>query len=80
MEEFTVTTAKQLAAVAAMVNANGANKMLLTDGTNTVVSNSFEGITIKLGADIDLSAHYWTPIGLDKTHSSKAALMEQDIV
>ncbi|HWP80822.1 MAG TPA: GLUG motif-containing protein [Candidatus Acidoferrum sp.] len=45
---YTVTTAGELAWVAQYVN-NG-------DG-------DFDGYTIKLGADIDLSAHYWAPIG-----------------
>ena len=28
--------------------------------------NDFSGYTIKLGNDIDLAAHYWTPIGLNE--------------
>ncbi|MBE8951553.1 MAG: hypothetical protein SR1Q7_00205 [Quinella sp. 1Q7] len=44
---ITITTAQQLAALAKAVN----------NGTN------FRGITIKLGADIDLNNIDWTPIG-----------------
>jgi hypothetical protein len=44
---FTITTAEQLAGLAKLVS----------DG------NSFAGKTVKLGADIDLSTHYWLPIG-----------------
>ena len=44
---ITITTAEQLAKVAAMVNAG----------------NTFEGKTIKLGSNIDLANREWTPIG-----------------
>ncbi|MBR4152436.1 MAG: hypothetical protein IKT98_05700, partial [Selenomonadaceae bacterium] len=44
---ITITTAEQLAALAAAVN----------DGTD------YSGITIKLDADLDLSGYNWTPIG-----------------
>lgn len=44
---YTITTPEQLAWVANQVN-NG---------------NSFAGYSISLGADIDLNAHYWVPIG-----------------
>lgn len=46
--EFTLTTAQQLAGLAALVG----------DGA------SFQDKTVKLGADIDLSAHFWMPIGI----------------
>ena len=45
--EFTISTAAQLAKFASMVNAE----------------NNFSGKTVTLSADLDLSAHYWTPIG-----------------
>lgn len=45
--EFTLTTPAQLAGLAKLVN----------DG------NGFYGKTVKLGADIDLGAHCWWPIG-----------------
>ncbi len=46
--EFTITTAAQLAGLAKLVNEG----------------NTFEGKTIKLGGDIDLTGKEWTPIGL----------------
>lgn len=45
--EFTLSTGAQLAGLAQLVNGG----------------NSFEGKTIKLGADIDLDNKEWTPIG-----------------
>ncbi len=45
--EFTITTAEQLAGLAELVNGG----------------NSFNGKTIKLTADLDLSNYAWTPIG-----------------
>jgi len=45
----TLTTPNQLAGLAYLVNGG----------------NTFEGKTVTLGADIDLSGHYWIPIGLD---------------
>ena len=47
--EFTLTTAKQLAGLAKLVNAGECYTRKLT---------------FKLGADIDLSAHQWVPIGI----------------
>ena len=44
---ITIANAGQLAKLAAVANENA----------------DFDGITIKLMADIDLSAHYWVPIG-----------------
>ena len=44
---ITIANAGQLAKLAAVANENA----------------DFDGITIKLTADIDLSAHYWVPIG-----------------
>lgn len=49
-ESFTITTAAELAGLAALVNNGDAA--------------TFAGKTVTLGADIDLSAHYWTPIGV----------------
>ena len=48
---FTIENAAQLAQFAYMVN-NG---------------QSFSGKTVTLGADIDLSAHYWVPIGCERS-------------
>ena len=46
--EFYISTAAQLAQFAYMVNNS---------------SKQFSGKTVRLIADIDLSAHYWVPIG-----------------
>lgn len=46
---YTITTAEELAWIASQVNGE--------------VSNSFEGKTIILNNDIDLTDHEWTPIG-----------------
>lgn len=46
--EFYISTAEQLAQFASMVNNS---------------SKQFSGKTVRLIADIDLSAHYWVPIG-----------------
>lgn len=45
--EYTLNTAEQLAGLAQLVNQG----------------NTFKGVTISLGSNIDLSAHSWTPIG-----------------
>lgn len=45
--EYTLSTAEELAGLAKLVNGG----------------ELLDGKTIKLGANIDLSAHYWTPIG-----------------
>ena len=33
---------------------------------------NFSGKTVTLGADIDLSAHYWVPIGCEKDAEASA--------
>ena len=45
--EFTIDSAEKLAGLAKLVNEG----------------KSFTGVTITLGKDIDLGAHYWEPIG-----------------
>lgn len=50
---FTISTAEQLAQFAYIVNSSSTN-----------FEYSFDGKTVKLAADIDLSAHYWEPIGI----------------
>jgi len=50
---FTLTTAGQLAGLAVL--NNGLNGQALID---------FAGKTIKMGANIDLTGHLWTPIGI----------------
>jgi len=52
-DSFTITTAAELAGLAALVN----------NGDENGDAATFAGKTVTLGADIDLSAHYWTPIG-----------------
>ena len=49
--EFVITTAEQLAGFAALVNEG----------------KTFEKVTVKLGANIDLGGLKWTPIGDNKT-------------
>lgn len=51
---FTLTTAKELAGLAYILNAN--NNSRFSD-------EMFDGKTILLGADIDISANEWVPIG-----------------
>jgi hypothetical protein len=50
---FTISTAAQLAKFASIVNAG----------------NNFSGKTITLAEDIDLSEHYWLPIGVYESYS-----------
>ena len=52
---FTISTAAQLAKFTSIVNAG----------------NNFSGKTITLSADINLSAHYWLPIGTLDDYSFK---------
>ncbi len=52
--EFYISTAAQLAQFAYMVNNS---------------SKQFSGKTIRLMADIDLSAHYWVPIGVKESRA-----------
>ncbi len=51
--EFTLTTAAQLAGLAAIVNGKATG----------IAADDFDGKTIKLGADVDLGGYDWTPIG-----------------
>ena len=55
--EFTITTAAQLAKFAAMVNIPKSDK--------SASQYSFEGKTVKLANDIDLSEHEWVAVGFD---------------
>ena len=52
--EFYISTAAQLAQFAYMVNNS---------------SKQFSGKTVRLIADIDLSAHYWVPIGVKESRA-----------
>lgn len=49
---ITITTPQQLAALAVAVNGG----------------KNYSGFTVTLGANIDLSAHFWTPIGKSSTY------------
>ena len=51
-DTYLVTNAQQLAQFAWRVNQSNQSSM-------------FQGKTVKLMADIDLSAHYWTPVGVN---------------
>ncbi len=51
--EYTISTAAQLAGLASLVN-----------GTDKV---TFEGKTVKIGADLDMGSFEWTPIGNNTT-------------
>jgi len=53
--EYVITTAAQLAGLSFYVNGWGPNA--------TTDKETLRYTTIKLGADIDMSAHYWVPIG-----------------
>lgn len=54
--EYRITTAEQLAGLAQLVN----------DKTTSVL---FEGKTIYLENDLDLSGHQWSPIGIGSNHA-----------
>ncbi len=60
--EFILNTAEQLAGLATLVNKR----------------NSFEGKTVKLGADIDLSKYVWIPIGCSESVPFKGVLDGQN--
>ena len=55
-----ISTAEQLAYYAYAVNNN--------KKTSGSASGYYCGRTVELMADIDLSAHYWTPIGINKNY------------
>ncbi|MBQ8388509.1 MAG: right-handed parallel beta-helix repeat-containing protein [Clostridia bacterium] len=62
--ELTVSTAEELAGLAAIVNGVKSDiSKLSTDTTETTIKDDFEGQTIKLASDIDLNGFEWTPIG-----------------
>ena len=63
--EFTLTTAEQLAGLAAIVNGTAQSGVATyaTDGEVQTFIDSFAGKTVKLSADMDLDYRAWTPIG-----------------
>jgi hypothetical protein len=52
--------------------AEFAGLAVLSNGMGGGAAVSFADVTVTLGADIDLSAHYWTPIGLPTIESTQA--------
>ncbi|MBQ8421467.1 MAG: hypothetical protein IJX11_04315 [Bacteroidales bacterium] len=62
---YIITTAEQLAWFRDMVNGNveaSASTASVKSGTN-LPAETFEGKTVRLGADIDLAGQEWEPIG-----------------
>ena len=66
-ETFTITSAEDLAGLAAIVNGTATAEMVTysADSEPTTIQDSFAGKTIALAADIDLANGAWTPIGTD---------------
>ena len=63
--EFVLTSAEDLAGLAAIVNGTATDEMATyaADGAVATIQDSFAGKTVKLGSDIDLNNAAWTPIG-----------------
>ena len=62
--EFTIYSAEELAGFAALVNGTAtAPTTTFAAGSAATVTDSFKGQTVKLGGNIDLAGHPWTPIG-----------------
>ena len=59
--EFIITRPEQLAGLSILCNGNGTGPLT---GAN---ENGTRGKIFKLGADLDLSKHYWVPIGRAQT-------------
>ncbi|MBQ8818808.1 MAG: leucine-rich repeat domain-containing protein [Clostridia bacterium] len=69
-DPYEISTAAQLAGLAALVNEYDGSSVVLTDAEgNTATATNFfknsEHQHVKLTADIDLSEHSWVPIGID---------------
>ena len=73
-EEFTISTAEELAGLAALVNGTNvapdrvvtyalANEGEASAEETVPVQESFAGVTVKLGGNIDLKNMNWAPIG-----------------
>ena len=74
--EYTITTPGQLAYLAYLVNSEtteySGDSKITNLGIRYYYADSYSklsGYTFKLGADIDLSAYAWEPIGRDAHHS-----------
>lgn len=61
-EEYVITTPEQLAGLLALTAANDSTSIKDKYGKTAARVQNFNDKTIKLGNDIDLSAHYWTGI------------------
>ena len=63
---YEISTAAQLAALAALVNRGDGNVTELTGiNDSTATTSHFSGKFIKLSKDIDISGKQWIPIGID---------------
>ena len=74
---YTISTNEQLAGLMVIVNADTNTTIIDKYNKGVTIENtqvSFHGYTIKLTADIDLSAHEWVPIGKDNNHPFNASL------
>ncbi|MBE6553932.1 MAG: hypothetical protein E7666_06270, partial [Ruminococcaceae bacterium] len=77
-DPYEISTAAQLAGLAALVNAYDGSTVELTDAqgntaTATVFFKNGEKQHVKLTADIDLSEHGWMPIGMGSTNVFKGS-------
>ena len=62
--EFTIYSAEELAGFAALVNGTAtAPATTFAADSAATVTDSFKGQTVKLGGNIDLAGHPWTPAG-----------------
>lgn len=62
--EYTLTSAEELAGLAAIVNGTAvAPAVTYAAAESTAIKDNFKGKTIKLGGNIDLNDISWTPIG-----------------
>ena len=69
--EYTISSAEQLAGLAAIVNGTATSPVTTFAATApTEVHDDFEGKTVKLGGDVDLNGIEWTPIGRIGTTST----------
>ena len=62
--EFVISSAEELAGLAAIVNGTATSETATYAATQpTVIKDDFAGQTIKLASNIDLAGKAWTPIG-----------------
>ena len=75
---YTINSDTELAGLAVLVNAgtegevyyneSGGQYTVTDSGIETTTGSSFYGVSIELGADIDLSEYDWVPIGKSNYH------------